>query len=626
MTVSANWNVYFLGDGTMKRITAVMLTMALVGSVVATQAQQSTTPATTAKSPRKKMVAKKTGPSVSEQLSEMKQSIDAQQQQIKQLTDLVQSRDQKIQQLEQRLDQNQSADVQAQTKADAAVAQVAEQGQTVTALKSDVTDLRTTATNSAMTLQETQKRIGDLESPLAIRFKGITITPGGFLAGESVYRNRALGAEATPFNSLNYPGAGQNTISEFFGSGRQSRISMLAEGKISSAKLTGYYEADFLSAAVTSNPNQTNSYALRQRQVWAQAALTNGWTFTGGQMWTLATENRKGVDNRTEAVPSTIDPNYTVGFSFARQYGFRVSKNFNNKFWLAASLENPQTIFSASGNANNFAFGGPGVGGGLYNSTANYSFNAMPDVILKAALEPGFGHYEVFGILSRFRDRVYPCVEPLNTSLCTAPGATTATGAYNDSKNGGGLGANARFTTASKHVEFGLHALYGNGIGRYSASGLPDATVNPDGTLALLRTYQGLATLEFHFPKLDVYFNGGQDYVAHRFQVDPFSGKAVGYGVPTSSDAGCYGETAPGAGGFVFGSISCSGNTQRIIEGTMGFWIKVYNGPKGRMQFGPQYSYITREAWPGAGPTAGTLVAPHAIDNLFYTSFRYYLP
>ena len=116
----------------MKRIMAVMLSMALAGSVIVAQAQQGTTTATTAKSPRKKMVAKKAGPTVSDQLSDMKQAIDAQQQQIKQLSDLVQSRDQKIQQLEQRLDQSQAVATQAQTKADTAVAQTAEQQQTVT--------------------------------------------------------------------------------------------------------------------------------------------------------------------------------------------------------------------------------------------------------------------------------------------------------------------------------------------------------------------------------------------------------------------------------------------------------------------------------------------------------------
>lgn len=604
----------------MKRVLTLALALALAGSLYAAEPPQDTsTPAT-------KSTRKKAAPSVSTQLGELKQAMEAQQQQIQQLGQQLQSRDQRIQQLEQRLDQSQAAAAQAQAKADAAASQTAEQSQTVSSLKSDVTDLKSNATGVALSLQETQKSLRDqFESPAAIHFKGVTITPGGFLAGESVYRNRALGAEATPFNSLNYPGSGQNGISEFYGSGRQSRISMLAEGKMSNIKLAGYYEADFLGVGVTSNPNQTNSYALRQRQVWGQAAFTSGWTFTGGQMWTLVTETRKGLDPRTEAVPMTIDPNYNVGFSFARQYGMRLVKNFNNKIWVGASLENPQTIFAASGNAANFAFGGPGVGGGLYNSTANYSFNASPDIIAKAAYEPGFGHYEVFGIWSRFRDRVYPCAEPTqNPGLCGT--TASALGANNSSVNGGGLGGNGRITIA-KHTDFGLHFLYGNGVGRYSASGLPDATVKPNGTLAPLRSYQGLATLEFHFPRLDVYLNGGEDYVGRRYQIDSGSGKVVGYGSPTFDDSKCYAETPPSAGtGYAFGSISCSGNTQRLIEGTFGFWIKPYNGPKGRLQFGPQYSYIAREAWTGAGAVKGTFVAPHAIDNVFYTSFRYYLP
>ena len=618
----------------MKRTMAVVLSVAVAGSVIVAHAQQDAGTAPAMKSTPKRMAAKKSGPSVSEQLSEMKQSIDAQQQQIKQLSDLVQTRDQKIQQLEQRLDQSQAVATQAQSKADTAVAQTAEQGQTVMALKTDVTDLKSNATNAAMTLQETQKNFRDaLESPLAIHFKGITITPGGFLAAESVYRNRALGSDInTPFNSVSNPGSGTNAVSEFFGSGRQSRISLLAEGKLSDVKLSGYYEADFLSAGVTSNNNQSNSYTLRQRQVWGQAAWNSGWSFTGGQMWSLVTETKKGVDNRTEALPMTIDPAYTVGFSWARQYGVRLAKNFNNHFWLAASLENPQTILTASGNASNFAFGSPGVGGGLYNLNANYSFNATPDFIVKAAFEPGFGHYEVFGILSRFRDRTYPCEEisPIVNPQCgTTP---SVLGASNASRNGGGVGGNARVTLPG-HVDFGLHALYGNGVGRYGASGLPDATVNPDGTIAPLRSYQGLVTLEYHAPRIDVYLNGGEEYVKRRYQIDPISGKTVGYGSPTFLDSGCYSETLPSAStGYGFGSVAnCSGQTQSTIEGTFGFWIKMYTGPKGRLQFGPQYSYLVRNAWtgtfaPATMTTPATYVAPHGIDNMFMTSFRYYLP
>ena len=173
-------------------------------------------------------------PTVSTQLNELKEAIEAQQQQIQQLGQQIQSRDQQIQQLQQRLDQGQAAAAQAQAKADAAASQTADQAQTVSSLKSDVTDLKTSATSVAMSLQETQKSVRDqFESPIAIHFKGITITPGGFLAAESVYRNHALGADInTPFNSLNSRQRPECAISEFFGSGRQSRVSLLAEGKL----------------------------------------------------------------------------------------------------------------------------------------------------------------------------------------------------------------------------------------------------------------------------------------------------------------------------------------------------------------------------------------------------------
>lgn len=606
----------------MRQVISLALLLALT-RVYPARAQQG--PTSAAVNSKKKTVATSES-AVLKRLNELTQAVESQQQQIRQLQDEAKGRESQVQQLQQQLAQTQASLTQAQAKADTVAAQTAEQGQTVTALKSDVTDLKTTATNSALTLQETQKHLG--ESPAAIHYKGITITPGGFLAAETVWRSRALGADVnTPLNGLNLPGSGQNNVSEFFASGRQSRVTMLAEGKLSEAKLTGYYEADFLSAGVTSNNNQSNSYTMRQRQIWGQAAYHN-WTVTGGQMWSLVTETKKGVDNRTEVLPMTIDAQYHVGFSWARQFGFRVAKNFSNRLWLAGAIENPQTTFTAHNNASNFAFGGPGNGGGLYNSGANYSFNATPDIILKAAFEPGFGHYEIFGIYSRFRDRVYPCVEPaVGSTMCS--GLSTAAFAYNSFKNGGGIGANARVTIAKK-IDFGLHALMGNGVGRYGTSSLPDATVNPDGTLGLLRSYQGLATLEFHWPRFDVYFNGGEEYIARRYQTDPVSLKSVGYGSPELLTTGCYAEVAPGAGsGFAFGGLSnCTVDTRYVVEGSMGFWYRLYNGPKGRLQFGPQYSYLSRNMWTGTfavGPPA-TFSAPHGIDNMVFTSFRYYLP
>ncbi|MGC2270578.1 MAG: hypothetical protein WA539_01255, partial [Candidatus Sulfotelmatobacter sp.] len=370
-------------------------------------------------------------------------AIASQERQIQELRDELHRKDQAVQQA-------QSAATDAASKADAAQAQAAQQQQAVGELKTDVSDLKTSVTNTAVTVQETQKNVkAALDNPIALHYKGITITPGGFAAAETVRRSRALGGDInTPFNSLTMPGASQSTTSEFFGSGRQSRLSLLAEGEVRNAKVSGYYETDFLSAGVTSNNNESNSYTLRQRQAFAQVAFNDGVSLTGGQMWSLVTETKHGVDNRTEATPLTIDPQYTVGFSWARQYGLRLAKDFNNKVWLAVSMENAQATLTTHGNADNFLVGSAGSGGGLYNSAvtacstsstgvttcspaASYSFNPSPDIIAKLVFEPGFGHYEVFGVYSRFRDRVFPCAENFASPDCGSLAAASALQAYN---------------------------------------------------------------------------------------------------------------------------------------------------------------------------------------------------
>ncbi|HKW16318.1 MAG TPA: hypothetical protein VJO35_02295 [Terriglobales bacterium] len=619
----------------MKRVMALALTLTLLEC--AAQAQQSTATAT-AKTTKRRAAATRIDSDIAAQLSQLRQALDAQQEQIKQLSQQLQSRDQQLQELQQQMSRSQSAATEAQSKADVAASQSSEQQQTVTSLKSDVADLKNNVTNSAVALQETQKNLREaIESPLAIHYKGVSITPVGFFAAESVWRQHALGADInTPFNSINMPGADADHLSEFFGSGRQSRVGMLAQGKTNIATLTGYVEADFLSAGITSNNNQSNSYSLRQRQIWGQATLNDGFSFTGGQMWSLVTETRKALDNRTEVLPMTIDPQYNVGFSWARQYGFRVVKNFANKFWLGGSVENAQGLFSASGQAQNFLLGSAGTGGGLYNGSATYTFNPSPDFIFKAAAEPGFGHFELFGVIRDFRDRVYPG----GTGASPAP---VAVGAYNFSTHAAGVGANARISILHKHVDLAGHFLGGDGMGRYGSSTLPDVTVNPNGTLALLKSYQGLGTLEFHYPKLDVYFNVGGEFVGRHYE---FNGKgaAVGYGSPTANNSGCYVEVDPGSptggqfptssSGFLPASPgNCTANTRNVIEGTAGFWYRFYKGPKGTVQWGPQYSYFMRNTWEACGAAALTgpcveshFTQPHGVENIFLTSLRYYLP
>lgn len=586
----------------------------------AAAAQTTSTSTITSKTTRKARSSKKAG--TAEEIQVLRDAIAAQQHTITQQQGQIQQLQGQVQQMQDSLQQQTAKVQEADSKATAAGSTASQQEQAVTQMRSDLSDVKQNSTTTAATVQEVQKSVNSLESPLAIHFKGITITPGGFLAAETVYRTRGLAADInTPFNSIPLPGGPNVHTSEFFGSGRQSRASMIAQGALKSTKLTGYYEADFLSAAITSNNNESNSYSFRQRQLWGQAALNDGWTFTGGQMWSLATETGKGLDNRSEALPMTIDPQYTVGFSWARQYAFRITKDFADKVWLGFSVEDPQITFAAHGNPSNFFIGAPGTSGGLFNPTANYSFNSAPDLIFKAAFEPGIGHYEIFGIVSQFRDRIYPCATTGTTTVCNGTVGPSAAGAFNDNRTGGGIGANARWTLAEKKVVFGVHFLGGDGVGRYGTAGLADATARPNGTLALLRNYQALGTLEYHGNKVDIYLNGGGEYASRAAYLDS-KGKPVGYGSPLFKNTGCFTEPIPGGtNGFTPGSLSnCTGDTRNIIEGTLGLWYRIYQGPKGRLQLGPQYSYVVRNTWAGTGGE------PHGIDNMFFTSFRYYLP
>jgi hypothetical protein len=301
-----------------------------------------------------------------------------------------------------------------------------------------------------------------------------------------------------------------------------------------------------------------------------------------------------------------------------------VTKDFGKKVWLAVAIENPEATLTTHGNADNFLLGEVGDGKS-YNSGANYSFNPSPDIIAKAAFDPGFGHYEVFGLFDRFTDRVFPCGEVASAkTLCggsTTPGVNVL-GAYNASKNGGGFGANARWNFAHKHVVFGLHGFGGSGVGRYGAGQLSDLAIGANGTVNLIRGYQGLTSIEWHGSKLDVYLYGGAEYASRTAQTDPITGKEVGYGAPLFVNSGCNTETLPTVNtGFTPGTLAnCTGDTRALIEGTGGFWYRFYNGPKGRFQFGTQYSYVTRNTWSGVGG------APHGIDGMVFTSFRYYLP
>ncbi len=669
----------------MKRVLNLVLLISFsVSSVAAPQAASSDTATGKKKSRKSATVSSAVS---AEQLHEIKSALEVQQQQIQRLQQQVQSRDQQIQALQQRLDQSQTAAQQAQSKADTAAS-------TATLLQTEVADLKANATSAALSLQETQKQVKEAaEHPTAIHFKGITITPGGFIEAATVNRSRG---EASGINSdfkgIPFVGADVAHLSDMQFSARQSRLSLLAEGKLASTKLSGYYEMDFLGTGVTSNNRQSNSYVFRQRQLFARADLPGGWAFTAGQQWSLATENSKGIVNRNERFPLQIDPQYVVGFTWQRAYALRVVKSWD-KIAFGVSAEGSQTTLGGRGfssvtsclttqaapttsacnssnivpatsaviGATNFFVNAPGDGAGLFNfvDTTGYTPNKLPDFIAKVAVDPGFGHWEMFGILSEFRNRIYPC-GVVNTAAPCALDATvtkpSSAFATTDARTAGGVGVSG-FVPVGKMIDVGAKVVGGDGIGRFGTAQMADATIRPDGTLAPIRTLHYLTSLVIHpNKKVDVYGYWGQEFAARA----PYTGytqlinattvgtppltttqlanlkQVGGYGNPASNNSGCPIEvvpTLPAAG--LIGTVgngqpgspsNCAADPRVVGEATLGFWHRLYSGDRGRFQWGIQYSYVYKIAWSGTGGGVPSPYAPKAVDNMVWSSFRYYLP
>ena len=615
----------------MKRIFYATAAAILAASLVVAHAQTSGSSAPAKKHVPAKKAVKPSEPSVADQIQALRTEMQTQ---IDSLRSDLTAKDAQLRQAQQDAADARAAANKAEADAQAQQQTFTQNTDAVTTLQSTVSDLKTNQLSLATTVSDEtttlKKAIG---SPDAINYKGVTISPAGsFIEAATVWRQGATGDDintgASSVPLQNADGAG---MSEFFGSARQSRIAMKFSGKIASMTMTGYYEADWLSSGTTSNNNQSNSYTMRQRELWADAKTPSGWDFSGGTGWSLAAETASGLTRGTQILPSTIDAQYDAGFVWARQESFRVAKNIGTKTWVGMSAENPETLNAGgSGLPSNYLIGSTGTGGGLYDNQANYSFNMAPDLIAKIAVEPGWGHWEAFGIGRFYRDRIYP----------------TTGSPYNDMEPAGGIGGGFRGPFANKKLTIGLKGLYGIGVGRYGNSTIADVTVRPTGILDPLKAFSALSTVEANpTPRLNVYLNYGGDYIYRDFVVSGTNSGGntyAGYGVggPSLSTSivnapamtGCLIETAPAsssagaAGSNQTAPASCAGNTKDVQEFVAGYWYNLYNGPKGRLRQGITYENIRRDIWSGNGGTANPGGGAHGDDNMFFTSFRYYLP
>ncbi len=480
----------------------------------------------------------------------------------------------------------------------------------------------------------------------AVRLGAITVKLGGFIEAAGIYRSRNEGSDVgSSFNSgLLFPNVPSTHLTEFRGSARQSRLSLLMQGNWNEyTHLSAYFEGDFLGIGVNSKNDESNSYVPRLRQAYATVDSTSGWHFEAGQAWSLVTQFKDGLVPRDENIPLTIDAQYVPGFNWRRDPQVRLTKTFSPAFSMAFSLEGPAVDSFGNANATGLtelvttipgitASGGtlnsgtcfnnvvnanaaagtipPGFPGTQATSTTNcfsYDATVAPDMVLKAALDPGWGHYEMFGLGRWFQTRSALATSILDSAGVLVPGQTAP---QNNFAFGGGGGFSAILPVVPHWLDLQANGLGGWGVGDYGSAQISDVTTNQLGEPKPIPMLQGMAGAVAHpASNWDVYFYGGIEKAFATTFEDQF-GHEFGYGVPTVNNTGCKQENTPNA--------LCAGVTGLVWQLTGGFWDKMYNGPAGTVQWGVQYSFTERELLEGVGGS------PAADDQMVFLSFRYY--
>jgi len=443
------------------------------------------------------------------------------------------------------------------------------------------------ADNKTDVLQPLEAKNGGLN----MKLNGILIDFGGFLEGASIFRTRNLNTDiSSTFNNVPLQNSAGYYQDQTTFSARQSRFSILVQGNVNpDTQLAGYYEMDFQGVSSTSNSKQKNAYSPGIRHLYASADWDNiGLHILAGQTWSLVDLNNKGITPRNEITPLVIDSQGTVGYTNVRQPQVRITKDlFDKKLWLAASAELADTTVSGStpnGTTNYDTVVSAPTSGNLAGDSC-ITANDFPDFVLKAAVEPGWGHFEVYDLLRTFDSAAHS----------TAANGTPLVNSHNTANS---VGAGAILPLVPKYLALTLSGLAGQGVGRYGAAQLPDTTYDAKGNLAPLRGYQYLIGLSYvPADAWDIYGYYGQEHVD----------SAYGYGNPKANNST-----------LVFNGAAVGGSVVRVVEITGGSWWRVYNGNYGKMQLGLQYSHLEDKYSKGIGG------APLATDNMLFTSLRYY--
>ena len=432
----------------------------------------------------------------------------------------------------------------------------------------------------------------NVASPLQIHIGDATITPVGFMDFTTVFRTTAVGSGiGTNFGGIPFNNATLGKLTELRESAQNSRVGIRVDANVHGAQILGYMESDYLGSAPTNLPVSSNSDPLRLRLYWVDVQKS-GLEILAGQSWSFLTPNRNGLS----ALPADIfysqlmDTNYQLGLTWNRSTQFRLIAHPTDTIAAGLSFESAEQYIGGTNGAGAVTL--PTAVATAYASELDNGGttltvpNVHPDIIGKIAFDPKSSeglhqHIEVAGLFRTFK--VYNPVSGNNYSA-----------------HGFGGSVNLNFELV-KGFHIVSNNFFSDGGGRYIFGQAPDLIVRADGTISPVHTGSTVDGFEYQVGPALLYAYYGGLYTRKNYDIDPATGKPVGWGYPGS------------------------GATQnRIIQEpsfglTQTFWK---DGKYGALQLILQYSYLSRN--PFVVPSTASSNSAHT--NMIFADLRYVLP
>src|SRR5271154_2331454 len=222
----------------MNKLAAVILSLFLVcGTAFADTPKDPDAPTEKPKAAAAAKPAEKSDAAIAAEIEALRQSLLAQQEQLNLLKEELAKRDRQIDAAREeaaaansRATEASSKATEASSKATEAAAASADAKTSAEAVNSTVTAIKENDDRLALTATPANSGSSQLvnsdDGPTSIRYKGVNLTPGGYLEGATVTRTRATSGDiATPFAAVPFTANDLSHVTENVFSARQSRIS-----------------------------------------------------------------------------------------------------------------------------------------------------------------------------------------------------------------------------------------------------------------------------------------------------------------------------------------------------------------------------------------------------------------